>query len=200
MDEKETLDQPPEDMSEPPSQPPATPLKTRFAGFAVCYILYSFVFFFLFLIALVASAPYAVAYAPNMEHPGIPLPTVPLLIFGLVSMLPYFPLGMLAAKLGRWSVPSTREVLLFIVWPSALFAVWLMLLRHGASSLLSFTPAFLAAPPFYFAVFSAVVFAILGVGWLTPVLSPLLAAVLPPLLFALGSFWQAKRQNYSSPT
>lgn len=27
----------------------------------------------------------------------------------------------------------------------------------------------------------------------------LFAAVLPPLLFALGSFWQAKRQNFSSP-
>lgn len=198
MDENET---PVAEVSEP-AAPPATTLKERFKGFALYYILYSFIFSFLFVLVFIASMLYAMSPASNIEWPDIPVLLIPLVIFGGISILPLFPLGMLKAKRGHWTVPTRKESILAVVWPSVVFGIWLaiLMLPIWASSIYTFLlyiSALCAAPFIYFGFSCCVVVRILQVEWLAFILAPLLSIVLPPLLFALGSFCQAKRQNFS---
>lgn len=173
-------------------------------GFALYYILYSFVFLLLvvlvFALISIASAPYAMSLAPQAPGPeqaGIPLPLIPLVILGVVCMLPYFPLGMLKAKRGCWTVPTRRAAYLAILQPCGISVLWVLLSRLSAEifQLFFLVLILFAGPSTYFSFFCSAVLRTLGVGWLSLIFAPLLSAILPPLLFGLGSFWQSRRQS-----
>lgn len=177
-------------------------------GFALYYILYSFVFLLFFVLVFIASAPYAMSLAPQAPGPeqaGIPLPLIPLVILGVVCMLPYFPLGMLKAKRGCWTVPTRRAAYLAILQPCGISVLWVLLFPLSAEiiQLYLLVSILFAAPSTYFSFFCSAVLRTLGVGWLSLIFAPLLSAILPPLLFGLGSFWQSRRQSplsANSPT
>ncbi len=182
-------------MEEPRTQPegetapPAarTTLGRRFFGFAMahaCYDLLGVTVLWLTLFTVLGAVD------------DMTVLTVLAALFGFVSMAVYFPLGMLAAWWGDWSVPTAREKVWAVVQPCLISVSWAALVLWSASSselrlLLSTTmpiSMMLAAPSSFFFLCCAFVCRRFG-------LSALLAAVLPPLLFGLGSFWQAKRRS-----
>lgn len=182
MDEKEN---PVVEMSEPVT-PPATTAKARFKGFARYHFTYSFLFLVFFALVLV------VATLPSLPVELLAVPCV-------ISMLLYFPLGMLAAKRRSWTVPTLRGACLAILQPCGISVLWVLLfpLIDGAFQIYAFLSVLFAAPSSSFFIFLLVSKPsdLLSTMYLFG--AALLAAVLPPLLFALGSFFQAKRQIFS---
>ncbi len=111
----------------------ATTPKERFKRFALYHICYSFAFCAFLLLALFVYARlFVTSWAPQAPEPGqgddiSGLPWV-MLAIACACVFPYFPLGMLAAKRGRWTVPSRRERLLAIAQPCAVSVSWVLLL------------------------------------------------------------------------
>lgn len=166
-----------------------TTLKQRFGGFATAHICYS----------LLGVSLFSALFLMQMGEAD--LSRFSIALQGILSMAVYFFLGVLAAGWGEWSVPTTREKVWAVVQPCFISVSWaalaLLAMRHVSvdeDAFLLILPSvflvsiLLAAPSSFFFLIWA------GLG-LNPIVSALLAAVLPPLLFGLGSFWQAKRQK-----
>lgn len=163
-----------------PAAPPATTLKERFKGFALYHLAYSAILF----VCLFASSPFMY----DIGFKGLAL-------FSLLSITLYFPLGMWKAKRGCWTVPTRRELCLAILQPCGVSILWALLLPLSLGIVqFYFLASFLFAAP-------SSCFVLCSFRWISGhsgfLLAVLFAAVLPPLLFALGSFFQAKRQNFS---
>ncbi len=182
MDEPRTQ---PEGEAAPPAA--RTTLGKRFGGFAmahVCYTLLGAAVLWLILVTALGAVE------------DVKVLVILAVLFSFASMAVYFPLGMLMAWWGDWGVPTTKEKIWAVVQPCLISVSWAALVLWSASSsglrlLLSATipiSAALAAPSSFFFVCFGLVCRRFG-------LSALLAAVLPPLLFGLGSFWQAKRRS-----
>lgn len=193
------------------SETTTTSLKERFKGFALYHIRYSFAFVAFLLLALFVLAQFTTSWAPNAPDPGHGSDTsvLPLIILEAICMLLYFPLGMLAAKRGRWTVPSRREKLLAIAQPCVVSISWVLLLLLSKQlgvlvleNICVVLSCLFAAPSSFFSFFFTAIIFFCGIipGRFVFFAAPLLSAILPPLLFGLGSFWQAKRQNSSQPT
>ena len=120
---------------------------------------------------------------------------VPLVI---TALLAYFPLGMFAAWLGRWTAPFTaEEQWRAIAYPTAVAWAWVgfVVIAWGTANeallLLAFIVSIsLAFPSSGLVLVCAPLWENDGVLGLA--LVGLLAGVLPPLLFAWGSFCQAR--------
>ncbi len=170
----------------PVNTPSATTTKERFKGFARYHFTYSFLFLVFFTLVLV------VATLPS-------LPVELLAVLCVISMLLYFPLGMLAAKRRGWTVPTLQGACLAILQPCGVSVLWVLLfpLIDGAFQIYAILSVLFAAPSSSFFIFllASKPSDLLSTMYLFG--AALLAAVLPPLLFALGSFCQAKRQNFS---
>lgn len=115
------------------------------------------------------------------------------------SLLAYFPLGMLVAWLGGWTSPFTnKERWRAVAYPTAMAWIWVgvvisaLLSGNGPFFLLVFPTSMLFAAPS--SVFILVTLPLWDRGelWGGLALVGLLAGVLPPLLFAWGSFCQAQ--------
>lgn len=161
-----------------------TTLRQRFGGLATAHACYSLLGAFLFPALFV------------MQMGEADLSRFSIALQGILSMAIYFFLGVLAAGWGEWSVPTTREKVWMIVLPCAVLMVWealilaILCLPMGASVfswILALVLFGMVSPSCWFYICC---------GFLCESVftSALLAAVLPPLLFGLGSFWQAKRQ------
>lgn len=186
MGENET---PVAEVSEPVAPPPVTTLKERFKGFALYHILYSLAFcaFCTLISPLLAACLFSAgAYFLYL--------IVPLLC--IVGMALYFPLGMRKAKRGHWTVPSGKELCLAVLLPCLISVPWALMFPVSSQEFSLYFPisATFAAPSSLFVFLS---FAVSPSSYPVFVFFALFAAVLPPLLFALGSFCQAKRQNFS---
>lgn len=166
----------------------ATPLWKRlglFFGFHLSLDLLSLIPLIICLVLM--------GYSPE-EGPRVLLPYLPILLI----VAAYFPLGMLAAKWSRWSVPSLGSCCLTVLLPAGLlllltglgFAFPLPISTGSASFVLLLL---LAAPQSAF-LFSSNLLA-QRVGVEVPAFVPLLTAwlFLPSLLFTLGSAWQSRR-------
>lgn len=182
-------------MDEPRTQPEGeaaaaaarTTLGRRFCGFAMAHICYDL---------LGVAVLWLVLFTVLGNVDDMTVFTILAALFGSVSMVIYFPLGLLAAWWGDWSVPTAREKVWAVLQPCLISVSWAALtlwsLPHSGTNLL-FTLMLpvsmtLAAPSSFF--FACCLFVCRSWN-----LSALLAAVLPPLLFALGSFWQAERRG-----
>lgn len=161
--------------------PAHTTQQERFGGFALAHLGLSCLSFPLFWLGLF-----------QMDLPGA-------VIFVGASLLAYFPLGVLAAWMGSWTIPLTgRERWQAVAYPTAVAWVWvgfvLLSLATAAGELLIlafFVSLMLAAPSSALVLLTMPLWGS-GSSWggLVPV--GLLAGVLPPLLFAWGSFCQAE--------
>lgn len=123
-----------------------------------------------------------------------------LFAFVVPSLLAYFPLGVFAAWLGRWTAPFTAgERWQAVAYPTAVAWAWVGFVVLAAYTtdetllLLAFIFSItLAAPSSGFVLITMVLWendynSLEGLA-----LAGLLAGVLPPLLFAWGSFCQAR--------
>lgn len=127
------------------------------------------------------------------------------LLIALVFLLAYFPLGMASAWMGNWTFPLTgKECWQAVGYPTAVAWAWvgiviLSLFSGDLLTLVFITSLMLAAPSSGFVL---VIVALMD-GWsgglsellVALVSAGLLAGVLPPLLFAWGSFCQAEWAN-----
>lgn len=190
MDENENLNQ--------PLPPSATTVKERFKGFALYHLLYS-LFFFTFFVCFV-SFSYFLDAIPIETRPAMAVQQFILYLSIPLSMVLYFPLGMWKAKRGRWTVPSGKELCLAVALPCLVSVTWALLfpLSIEVIQLYLLISAIFAAPSSFFVIYLSLLLDPYLLNWVGFTVA-LLSAVLPPLLFALGSFWQAKRQNFSHP-
>ena len=121
-----------------------------------------------------------------------------LMAFVVASLLAYFPLGIFAAWLGGWTVPITlRERWQAVVYPTAAAWAWVgfVVIAWGTADeallLLAFIVSItLAFPSSGLVLVCAPLWEHDGVLGLA--LIGLVAGVIPPLLFAWGSFCQAE--------
>lgn len=190
-----------------PVQPPerkATTLDARFNGFAAAHLSLSALVLLAIMVLPRLTTMTTKTALWNWFEEGVPL--VVALLMGI-----YFPLGMLVARVKKWTAPQTRrERVLAVLRPAAvawvwalvvLVTVWLNVLgvveMRPELFMALLTLSFLfASPSSYVMLFS------FAVDWPSSVagkviflnLQGFLVGLLPPLLFALGSFWQAKRQ------
>lgn len=193
------------DTSPIPPQPPQDPavrrttLKDRLLGFLLCHFIYDAAFLFLLCVAAGCFARAGGSLAPSAPSKE-PVPSgVPVLILliWILCMAVYFFLGVLKARLGKWTAPTRREALSVIGWSCGGTAVVLALLVVGVDVFggLVWICAILAAPSCFFALLSPLFFPSVGGAAILVFLPP--AAILPALLFALGSFFPGKGQNFS---
>ena len=171
-----------------PKGEPTTQLQ-RFSGFALCHICYSPVsLIFAHLFYTVAGELGAVMTA--------------MLPIALIAL--YFPLGMLTARLSGWTRPQTRrEKVWVIALPTLMAWLWVavVLLSIGGAPeelfLWVFGISLLLAAPSSLFVMTLIAFwdwAMLpATGDPFVILGSfgIVAGILPTLLFALGSFYQA---------
>lgn len=168
-----------------------TPQRERFLGFAVGHFSLSFLTVFLLWCG---GAFLGQATFPEGAHLAGPL----------LLMAAYFPVGYLVSALRGWSPTETGEAaLLAIMRPTAAAWLWVAVVLTSIGGDLLFAlvfgiSIFLAAPSSLFVMgtmFSCdwLLFADNGLAALG--LSGLIAGFLPPLLFALGSFWRAGRRR-----
>lgn len=175
-----------------------TTLAARFGWFALGHFLIS-----ILLCALFVCIVGPVAAVVLDEHSGW---AAPALLGGMTTLAlgAYFAAGAYTASARRWTAPSKgSERLLAVLLPALVAWAWegvaiAGMASHGSSGLqalagmLLYAALFLATPSVLFLFFCA---GVLHVGlwldepgfWIMAVLSGLL----PPLLFALGSFWRA---------
>lgn len=142
--------------------------------------------------------------APSLDGPsGIPL--LPVALFAALGMALYFPLGMLAARRGKWTAPTPQEKLQSIARSFGALAAWVLLLfclfaishldgQLGYAMINLAILGLMAVGPSVLSVLCLM--PIMGdMGMFVFSLVCLLCAILPPLLFGLGSFWQSRRQS-----
>lgn len=168
-------------------QPPergATTAGDRFGGFAMAHLALS--------VLMVSFAPFELAI----------LDVLPEWTWSFVSVLMmgfYFPLGILTAWMGNWTLPqTTKEGFMAVISPTVVAWIWVGIVLWSVS--LDGDSAMSALPIIFFL---SIIFAtpssvfVIFCWWdsFTQLLwCGLLAGLLPPLLFALGSFWQGSRQ------
>lgn len=182
----------------PSGTPGRTTWKQRFCGFAYCHFAYS-LFSLLFVLVWIVVG----RVTENLENGYFILDGL-MWVEGILSMVLYFPLGMLETKWEKWTAPTGKEVLLAVILPCLVSIPWAgtVLIGMGVEAwgilALCLGPIsfMLAGPSSYFVAFFST--RLPGSGFENVVIAGLLAAVLPPLLFAFGSWWQAKRQCASS--
>ncbi len=162
----------------------------RFGGFAATHIAYS-------LLCLLSL--YLAGSGIGLVGLGLIWWMLPLTLVAL-----YFPLGMLIAQLTKWTPPGTgRERRLAILLPTLVAWTWVCVVLVMVVG--EWEEPFMAilAISFFFAAPSSILVTIL-IGPLSQIsdnlilslgLSGLISGLLPPLLFALGSFWQAGRRK-----
>lgn len=162
--------------------PAHTTQQERFGGFALAHLSLSVLSLALWMLILSVELPWGV----NMT-------------FSIITLLIYFPLGMFAAWMEGWTVPFTAgERWQAVLYPTAVAWAWVgvvisaLLSGNGPFFLLVFPTSMLFAAPS--SVFILVTLPLWDRGelWGGLALVGLLAGVLPPLLFAWGSFCQAR--------
>ena len=180
----------------PPSGAPMgsyTPQRERFLGFTLGHFALSLLTVLLLWLGSALHRGKAFAQWVNAAIP-------------LLATAAYLPVGYGISALRRWTPSNTkREKLLSIALPTAVAWGWVavvlitMTARIEALVSIVFTLSlFLAAPSSLL-----VVGMLLSCDWLLFAdnglaalgLCGLIAGFLPPLLFALGSFWQAERRK-----
>ena len=177
-----------------------TSLAARFGWFALGHFLISII-----LCALFVCIVGPVAAVMLDEHSGW---AAPALLGGMTALAlgAYFIAGACTASSRRWTAPSGgMERLLAVLLPALAAWAWEGTAIAGMASdgspglqalagFLLYTALFLAAPSVLFIFFCV---GVLNVGlWLDEPgfwVMAFLAGFLPPLLFALGSFWRAGR-------
>ncbi len=178
-----------------PSKKPTT-VSQRFNGFAVCHLAYS----------LLSLIPAFCVYMKVVEAPFL---AVTLWLLPVVLIALYFPMGMLAAWVSEWTPPRTlRERWLAIALPTLAAWLWVVFVlvcivgEWGDLFMLVLALSFLlAAPSSLFVVTLCGWSLLLGNSGLVALgVCGLIAGALPPLLFALGSFWQAERKQKKEDT
>ena len=158
----------------------------RFAGFAECHILYSLI-----------SCPvlFALGWIP-IDSMFITVGVVILLL------LLYFPLGKLKASFSSWAAPRVlQEKVLAVLLPTIVAWIWVLVVLVSVISempdlfMVVFAASFLFALPS--SLFVVTLFALLPSASFTMGLGVwgLVAGILPPLLFALGSFVQSEKRE-----
>lgn len=168
-----------------------TPQKERFLGFGIGHFTLSLLTVFLLWCGGAFLGRSTFPEWANLAGP-------------LLSVAAYFPVGYLVSALRGWSPPETGEAaLLAVMLPTAAAWLWVavVLTSMGGEFLFALVfgfSIFLAAPSSLFVLgmlFSCdwLLFAENGLAALG--LCGLIAGFLPPLLFALGSFWQAGRRR-----
>ena len=175
------------------SAPKLTTASARFGGFALSHLTFS--------VLLAVFSPFFLgaleALWPASEWL---LPLIPILMMGM-----YFPMGVFASYLGEWTQPqTTRERFLAVAQPTAVAWAWVAVVLlsvnaewNGSGDIVLavvFTSFFLAAPSSIF-VLCAIPFLSYKSTWWDLGAVGLLAGILPPLLFAWGSFSQSTRME-----
>lgn len=177
---------------------PATSLKKRFVGFLLCHWGYNTTFIALYWTLSFYSDEASSSPFPLASSVFSGIRALPPIVLLLSIIVPYFLLGVLTARLDKWIIPTRQEKFLATVRLSIVpvsYALLFALLYMGGSFYLTIGMILLAVPPYCFGRLFLSLFPFNGS--VAFVLSALLAAVLPPLLFSLGSFFQAKRQKFS---
>lgn len=184
-----------------------TTTAARFGWFALSHFLISIttcaVFFF-------GAAPLSLLWSYDWSTALVPAVWTGMTVLALGS---YFAVGAYIASTRRWSRPScARERILAVLLPTLVAWCWEGIAIAGMSGdaaaplsalagFLLYAALSLATPSVVFIFFS---FSCLHVGpwlddwrfWVTAAL----AGLLPPLLFAAGSFWQSRRKRHSATT
>ena len=168
-----------------------TPQKERFLGFAMGHFTLS-----LLTILLLWCGGAFLGRSTFTEWANLVGPLLP--------VAAYFPGGYLVSALCGWSPPETGEAaLLAVMLPTAGAWLWVavILISIGGDLLFALVfgiSIFLAAPSSLFVLgmlFSCDWLLFADNGLVALGLCGLLSGLLPPLLFALGSFWQAGRRK-----
>ncbi len=163
---------------------PHTTLGARFLEFTVSHIVLS-----------MAGAVLAVGVLGRFSSGLLPFLAESLLI------LAYFPLGAYAAAEGHWTCPTDWEKLLAVLQPALVAWAWagLVIFSLWGDVEILLLPAFfisviLASPSSGFVILCVLCLPYgENLSWWCSV--AFLAGLLPPLLFALGSFWQSGRME-----
>jgi len=162
--------------------PAHTTQEERFGSFTMAHLNLSVLSLALWTLIFSADLPWGV----NMT-------------FSMITLLAYFPLGMFAAWMEGWTAPFTAgERWRAVAYPTAVAWAWVgvvisaLLSGNGPFFMLIFPTSMLFAAPS--SVFILVTLPLWDRGelWGGLALVGLLAGVLPPLLFAWGSFCQAR--------
>lgn len=159
----------------------------RFSGFAVGHILLSLLtVIFVPLLLMSDLSPWVAA------------------LCGCLLMAAYFPAGCLASFTEGWSGPkSEKEKVQAVLFPALVAWAWVgvvflaLFLEEAALFWVVFMLSmFLAAPSSFFSILAMIFLSgPYGAGWGGLLAGGLLSGFLPPLLFALGSFWQSARME-----
>lgn len=174
-----------------------TTLSERFNGFAVYHFILALLMDGLFWLMAIFGEPFAaVLYEIEDISPWL---------LAAFAMGIYLPAGMIAAKRRGWTCPRDgREICLAILQPAAVAWGWAALVifeicvsNTGFLFLVLFPVSmFLATPSSIFVLcffdFWMTAGSSLDVA-MRLIFIGFLAGFLPPLLFALGSFWQSAR-------
>lgn len=171
-----------------------TALSERFGGFANGH------FSITFVVALFVYFGFFICGAIVKDRLWI---NVIMTIATILSIGVYFPAGVLAAKGGEWTVPKEEDKILAVLQPAAAAWIWVLIvifsvLTDGLLALCVFFISMLFAAPSSILVLCFSGFwasGSYGEGTVKLFLIGLLAGFLPPLLFALGSFWQSARME-----
>lgn len=167
---------------------PCTSQRERFLGFATGHILLSLL---------------TVGILPALLAIG-DLPPWAAGLCGGGLMAAYFPAGCLASFTEEWASPrSEKEKILAVLLPALVAWAWVgvvflaLFLEEEALFWAVFVLSmFLAAPSSLFSILAMIFLSgpyAAGLGGLLA--GGLLSGFLPPLLFALGSFWQSARME-----
>ncbi len=171
-----------------------TTLSERFSGFAAYH----------FILALLMDVLVWIM-ALTMLFPEIE-DTFPWLLAAFVIGI-YFPAGMIAAKRRGWTCPKdSDELCLAILQPAAVAWGWAALVIFEVCVLNTGFLFFVLFPVSMFLASPSSIFVLCFFDfWMTAgsnldiamrlIFLGLLAGFLPPLLFALGSFWQSARME-----
>lgn len=178
-------------MNDPAPFPVKSPTAAqRFGGFAAAHTTYS-------LLCLIPLYLFAESSGRGFVGFVWTLPAVLILL--------YLPLGMFTAWIGKWGCPRTRQerglaILLpvLVAWTWVLVVLISVIGEWETLFLSVFTVSILLAVPssLFVITLMGLIFRLTeGEGSLAVVLGlcGLLSGFLPPLLFALGSFYQSKR-------
>ena len=164
-----------------------TTVACRFSGFAVGHVLLSLLtVIFVPLLLMSDLSPWVAA------------------LCGCLLMGVYFPAGCLASFMEGWVSPgSEKEKIQAVLLPALVAWTWVgvvflaLFLEEQALFYVVFVlSVFLAAPSSFFSILSMIFLSgPYGAGWGGLLIGGILSGFLPPLLFALGSFWQSARME-----
>lgn len=169
----------------PEQQRKETTLAARFGGFAFGHLSISILLTFF-------GGPLLM----TLRMDGSWLYLAPILLMGI-----YFPIGALVAWMEGWTPPGTdRERALAVLQPAVVAWLWVGVVFFCITAeagelfmsvvMISFI---FASPSSVFSILSAAI--IPAGGWGGLLIGGVVSGFFPPLLFALGSFWQSERKG-----